>query len=177
VLVVGLLGKSARLLKTWETLTGRTQATALEAGSASIPWSDVRLVAVGERTRAYDGSGRVIQVGFVSEADLWALLRGAVALVNPSLYESLSLVLMEAWTVCLPVIVDERCDVTAEHVRASGGGIAVDFRRPSEAAFAISRAFGREADRRAMGACGAAYATRSCDWNRVLDVYERVARA
>ena len=137
----------------------------------------MRLVTAGERSPAYENVSNVVQTGFVADAARWDLLRGAVALVNPSVHESLSLVLLESWTVSIPVIVHAHCDVTTEHVRASHGGIAVDFATSEHAAATIAQCFRSESDRRAMGARGAAYAAASCSWDRVLDAYERVARA
>ena len=46
-------------------------------------------------------------------------------MVNPSAYESFSLVLLEAWTLGIPVLVNASCAATMEHCRASGGGPVV----------------------------------------------------
>jgi glycosyltransferase involved in cell wall biosynthesis len=174
---MGRLQKSTRLLATWRALVTSDQLPPLEVGGVPVRWGDVRLVTVGERSRAFDGVPNVVQAGFVDDGERWDLLRGAVALVNPSVLESLSLVLLEAWTVSVPVVVHERCDVTADHVRLSGGGLAVDFGRPAHAAATIAHGLRVEPVRRAMGATGAAYAGRSFSWDRVLDVYEGVARS
>jgi glycosyltransferase involved in cell wall biosynthesis len=45
------------------------------------------------------------------------------ALVMPSLYESLSMVLLEAWSVSKPVIVNGYCDVLVGQCRRSNGGL------------------------------------------------------
>lgn len=176
LVVMGRQGKSKPLPAVWRALAANAQLPRLEIHGRFVPWSDVRLVTVGERSRLYDHVPNVIHAGYVTDAERWDILRGAVALINPSLYESLSLVLLEAWTVGRPVVVHRRCDVTADHVRQSAGGIAVDFARPDEAADAIAQAFRRESDRSAMGDRGAAYAERSYSWDRVLDIYERLAR-
>lgn len=55
-----------------------------------------------------------------------ALYGGALALVLPSVRESLSLVLLEAWQHGLPVLVRAGSPVTEGHVRRSGGGLVVD---------------------------------------------------
>ena len=83
----------------------------------------------------------------------WDILRGAIALINPSVHESLSLVLLERGH--RPAGCRQRqCDVTSDQVRDSAGGIAVDFARPAEAAEAIAAALRSESDRAAMGARG-----------------------
>ena len=48
----------------------------------------------------------------------------AVALVNPSERESLSIVLLEAWCEGTPALVAEGSEVMVDHCTRSGGGIA-----------------------------------------------------
>lgn len=68
----------------------------------------------------------VVLAGRVDDRTKWGLLRGAAALVQPSAYESFSLVLVEAWTAGSPVLVNARCTVTREHCARSGGGLWFD---------------------------------------------------
>jgi glycosyltransferase involved in cell wall biosynthesis len=177
VVVIGRQGKAKPLRAVWRALTSGRQLPPVDLYGTRVSWADVRLVTVGEPSRLYDGLPNVVHAGYVGNAERWDILRGAIALINPSLYESLSLVLLEAWTVARPVIVNQRCDVTTDHVRESGGGIAVDFARPDEAAAAIANGLRHERERRAMGDRGAAYVQRSFSWDRVLDIYERIALA
>ena len=44
-------------------------------------------------------------------------------LLMPSYYESLSMALLEAWSVGRPAIVNGRCDVLMNHCRLSNGGV------------------------------------------------------
>jgi hypothetical protein len=176
LVVMGRQGKARPLPAVWRALGSGSSFPPLDVRGAHVPWSEVRLVTVGETSHVYDEVPGVVQAGYVTDRDRWDILRGAIALVNPSVYESLSLVLLEAWTVERPAVVHSRCDVTADRVRQSGGGIAVDFARPAEAAAAIASHLCRESARTAMGAAGATHARQSFSWDRVLDVYERVAR-
>jgi len=68
----------------------------------------------------------IVLAGRVDDATKWGLLRGAVALVQPSAYEAFSLVLVEAWTAEVPVVVNARCLATREHCERSGGGLWFD---------------------------------------------------
>ncbi|MCB1175518.1 MAG: glycosyltransferase family 4 protein, partial [Leptospiraceae bacterium] len=63
-------------------------------------------------------------LGYVSETQKQALLRTARALVMPSLYESLSLVTLEAMASLCPVLVNGRNPVLMEHLQNSGCGAA-----------------------------------------------------
>ncbi len=65
----------------------------------------------------------VVDVGFVSEEEKETLMSNALALCQPSLNESFSIVLMEAWLMGTPVIVHGDCSVTKYHVMKSGGGL------------------------------------------------------
>jgi glycosyltransferase involved in cell wall biosynthesis len=68
----------------------------------------------------------VVRVGFVSEEEKRAAYYEALALVNPSHMESLSLVLMEAWLEGTPALLDEGSAVLREHAQRSGGALTFD---------------------------------------------------
>ena len=76
----------------------------------------------------------IVVTGTVSEADKWDILAGATVMVTPSAYESFSLVLLEAWTVGVPVLVNAAVRATMEHCRRSGGGLWFDSYRSFEVA-------------------------------------------
>jgi glycosyltransferase involved in cell wall biosynthesis len=66
---------------------------------------------------------RIRGLGRVSDADRDALLQGALALVVPSPFESLSIVLLEAWNRGVPAIVNGHCAVLKGQVRRANGGL------------------------------------------------------
>ena len=65
----------------------------------------------------------VIDLGFVSEDQKLSYMKLALALVQPSINESFSIVMMESWLQGTPVIVRSDCAVTKYHVSSSGGGL------------------------------------------------------
>jgi glycosyltransferase involved in cell wall biosynthesis len=65
----------------------------------------------------------ITYLGRVSEQDKYDALAGAEALVMPSFYESLSMVLLEAWALRRPVLVNAHCDVLEGQTRRAGGGL------------------------------------------------------
>ena len=115
--------------------------------------------------------------GTVSEADKWDILAGADVMVNPSAYESFSLVLLEAWTLGVPVLVNASCAATMEHCRRSGGGLWFDSYRSFEVA--VERLEEDRRSRAALGAAGNRYTARYYRWPSIIDRYtgflERVA--
>ncbi|MGH9341556.1 MAG: glycosyltransferase family 4 protein [Acidobacteriota bacterium] len=84
---------------------------------------DVDLVVVGPIAMEIPDNPRIHAYGYLSEERKNALLQGALALVMPSPFESLSLVLLESWQLGVPVIANERNEVLRGHCLRSGGGL------------------------------------------------------
>lgn len=85
------------------------------------PQSDLELVLAGKRDPSVPilPHPRIRYVGFVSDEERRALTASAVAVVNPSPNESLSLIVFEALAQLTPVLVNRQCEVLAhyaEHV-------------------------------------------------------------
>lgn len=95
--------------------------TRMREEDASAP----RLLLLGRGGYQVPRSARrhVVHAGVVSEGDKRAALAGALALVNASRMESLSLIQLEAWCEGTPCIVDAGSVVMAEHCATSGGGL------------------------------------------------------
>jgi glycosyltransferase involved in cell wall biosynthesis len=70
-----------------------------------------------------DHAEDIVDLGFVPVQDKWDAYAAARVLCQPSLNESFSIVLMEAWLAQTPVLVHEQCAVTREHCLASSGGL------------------------------------------------------
>ncbi|MDQ1521467.1 MAG: hypothetical protein QOI55_2540 [Actinomycetota bacterium] len=110
-------------------------------------------------------------VGPVDEATKWGLLRGATALVSPSAYESLSLVVLEAWAAGTAVLVNGVCAPTRGLCERAGGGLWFDGYGSFEVA--LDRLLSDDALRDAMADAGRAYVEASCRWDVVLGRYTR----
>ncbi len=130
---------------------------------------DLALALVGPLSIDRPDHPDVIVTGTVSEADKWDILQGSRALVNPSAYESFSLVLLEAWTLGVPTLVNAACAATMEHCVHSGGGLWFD----SFLSFDV--AVGRlEADgelRTTLGEAGRRYTVQHFSWPSIIDRY------
>ncbi len=129
------------------------------------PGRDALLVCIGSGHVAAPDGVRVL--GYVSEEDKRGALAGAVALINPSLRESFSIVLMESWLQGRPVVVPTACAVTAEHVRRSGGGLCYDDEEVFAGTLTELRTDRALADR--LGALGRWYVREHYDWTDLLD--------
>ena len=106
-------------------------------------------------------------LGFLPEADKNDALAGALALVAPSPFESLSLVALEAWALGVPVLARAASPVLAGHCRRSGGGLTYD----DDAGFSrgVERLLAEPALRRQLGERGRQYVDRDYRWPPLLD--------
>jgi glycosyltransferase involved in cell wall biosynthesis len=107
----------------------------------------------------------VLDLGFVDEQTKHDAYAAADLFVQPSLHESFSIVLMEAWLQGAPALVHAGCAVTADHARRSGGGLSFDGF--GQFAAALDLLLSRPDLRRALGQRGRAYVLETCDWAAV----------
>jgi glycosyltransferase involved in cell wall biosynthesis len=129
----------------------------------------LRLVFAGPVVEAPADHPQIDVLGPVSDADKWALLGNAEALVSPSSWEAFSLVVAEAWSARTPVLVNAACAATVEHCRRSGGGLA--FAGFGEFEGLVELLCGDDQVRATLGERGRAYVDRWFRWPRVIDRY------
>ncbi len=130
---------------------------------------DLALALVGPVSDQAPDHPDIVVTGTVSEADKWDVLAGAQAMVTPSAYESFSLVVLESWTLGLPVLVNATCAATMEHCQRSGGGLWFDSFRSFEAA--VDRLTSDGPLRAALGEAGRRYTARFYQWPTLIDRY------
>jgi glycosyltransferase involved in cell wall biosynthesis len=127
------------------------------------------LVFAGPVVHAPEPHRDIVVAGVVDEAVKWGLLRGALALVSPSAFESFSIVLMEAWSVGTPAMVNARCGVTREHARRAQA--ALEFGDYVEFEVALDRIAASDELRSALGTAGEQYVQRNYRWTEVVKRY------
>lgn len=138
------------------------------------PTSRMKLVLAGERPVSYgDSTKAIVDLGPVNEREKAALLAHARALAQPSLNESYSRVIYEAWAHGRPVIVHRDCLPTQTAVSRSEGGYLADSIASWEATL-NDVDFAPDADLARLGLNGRAYARDVASWPNVIDRYERV---
>ena len=131
---------------------------------------DLALVVVGDPVEPMPPHPDIFITGFVAEPTKRAAMGGSLALVQPSYFESFSLVLVEAWALSKPALVQGRCDVLDGHARRSGGGIPYRGFAEFEAALDLVRSDPGLAG--ALGRAGRRYVERRYAWDRVIARYE-----
>lgn len=130
----------------------------------------LKLVMLGEEITRLPRHRDVVFGGYVSDQLKNAALAGALALIQPSFYESFSIVLIEAWSWGIPALVQERSEVLRGQIRRSRGGLA--FAGYPEFEAALDRLVTDERLRWEMGAAGRRYVVERYSWERVLERYE-----
>lgn len=128
------------------------------------------LVLAGPAKMRVPSHPQIRALGYVSDALRSALLAHARALVVPSPYESLSIVLLEAWNYGVPALVNAHCRVLAGQVRRANGGL--HYRSASEFHEALAFVLADRDARAAMGRQGLAYVDREYRWPTVLSRVE-----
>jgi glycosyltransferase involved in cell wall biosynthesis len=118
------------------------------------------------------GDPRVVAVGPVSEGEKQDALAAADLLIQPSRFESLSIVLLEAWLAGLPVLVNGRCAVMKGQCRRSQGGLWYDG--AEEFGEALTHLLESPALRQRMAANGARYVGMNYSWERVEGQYRDI---
>lgn len=105
--------------------------------------------------------------GFVSEEEKATLCASTLALCQPSLNESFSITIMEAWLAGRPVLVHQDCAVTRGHAQRSKGGLW--FRSYNEFVGAVQWLQRHAALANQMGQNGNLYVHQNYTWKRVVD--------
>jgi glycosyltransferase involved in cell wall biosynthesis len=135
----------------------------------------VQLVMAGPASMEIPDHPRIRMLGFVDEPVREALLSQARALVMPSPYESLSMVLLEAWNHGLPALVNARCKVLRGQVERADGGLY--YGNGVEFISALDYLLDHPEKARQLGRQGRDYVDREYRWPIVIDRIEALLRA
>jgi glycosyltransferase involved in cell wall biosynthesis len=130
------------------------------------------LVLAGPSTLMLPNHPRIRALGYVPDDVRRALLSHTRALIVPSPYESLSIVLLEGWNHATPALVNAYCKVLQGQVRRASGGLY--YRSSREFQEALSWLLANDAGRRELGEQGLAYVDREYRWPTVLERVERL---
>jgi glycosyltransferase involved in cell wall biosynthesis len=110
--------------------------------------------------------------GLLSDQERLQALEAATVVVCPSPYESLSLLALESMSVGTPILANARSAVLVEHCVRSNGGLY--YAEGDEFVECLKLLVGDARLRNAMGHNGREYVRRTCQWDVVLEKYERI---
>ncbi len=111
-------------------------------------------------------------LGFVSESTKNAALGNAVALIMPSPYESLSMVLLEAWRSRIPVLVNSKCEVLYGQTLRSHGGLP--YSNYEEFSYGVRLLLNRKDLAQRLGLQGCRYYHENYSWPIIMQKYEKL---
>ena len=126
-----------------------------------------KLVLLGKPAMPIPQHPDIVALGFVDEQTKWDALAACDVLVMPSLYESLSMVLLEAWAVGKPVLVNGRCDVLVGQCRRAQGGLWYT----SEDEFQVALEKMDEPIRTQLGLQGKSFTETNYTWPKIEGEY------
>jgi glycosyltransferase involved in cell wall biosynthesis len=135
---------------------------------------DITLVLAGPAKMQIPAHPQIRALGYVSDDVRVALLAHAAALIVPSPYESLSIVLLEGWNASIPAVVNGHCKVLDGQVRRADGGLS--YRNAAEFEEALDYLLSHPIERQALGQQGRAYVDREYRWPLVIERVEALLR-
>jgi glycosyltransferase involved in cell wall biosynthesis len=138
--------------------------------------TDLQLVLIGGRKVHIptDCQHAVRDLGFVPEQDKHNAFAAATVFCQPSVHESFSIVLMEAWVQATPALVNARCDVTCEHCERGQGGLFFNGYQEFEAI--LDRLLADAVLRSRLGENGRRYVEQNFTWKTVVNRFQRAVR-
>jgi glycosyltransferase involved in cell wall biosynthesis len=126
-----------------------------------------KLVLAGKEVMRLPFHDDLICLGFVDEEQKWQAIAACDWLVAPSELESLSMALLEGWSLEKPALVNGRSDVMRAHCQSSHGGLW--YENGAEWASALTCI--DDATKRQLGRNGRHYVEENFSWERVENAY------
>ena len=139
------------------------------------PESNLQLLMMGNLAMKLPPGNEVRYLGFLSEEEKLAAMAGAIAVVIPSRFESLSIAALEAFSVGVPIVAKGRSRVLVDHCRKANAGLY--YASYEEFEGILEMLLGEKSLARALGRQGQAYIKENFGWDRLLAAYERAFRS
>lgn len=130
--------------------------------------SKLKLVLLGSGPVDLSGEDKdnIIDLGYIPEKFKRSAFAAAHLFCQPSVNESLSIVIMESWLADRPVLVNSNCAVTMDHCRRSNGGLF--FSDYPEFQECINYLLNNAEKAKVMGINGRDYVNREYSWDVVI---------
>jgi len=136
----------------------------------------LKLVLVGKKYMEIPEHKDIIYAGFLSEEDKLLAMNNAKLLVLPSIYESLSMVVLESMYLGKPVLVNSKCKVTKGHCQRSNAGLY--YSNYPEFHEMLNLMLTNEELRISMGRNGSKYVKDNYNWevieNQLINLIEHI---
>ncbi|MFZ2053654.1 MAG: glycosyltransferase [Candidatus Aminicenantales bacterium] len=131
--------------------------------------AEAKLVLAGNTVMQVPSHPDILYLGFMGEEEKFDALDGAELLIMPSFYESLSMVVLEAWALGKPVLANALCDVLKGQCLRSNGGLF--YESYPEFREALGLLLGSPRLRRILGENGRRYFKANYAWDIIENKY------
>jgi glycosyltransferase involved in cell wall biosynthesis len=133
--------------------------------------SPIHLILIGSSIIDIPKHKQIHHFGFLSDEDKFSAIASSELLVMPSFYESLSMVLLEAWAMEKPALANSRCKVLkGQCIRSNAGLFYENYQEFKEA---LSFLLNNQEVSTALGRNGAEYYKKHYSWDVIEQKYER----
>lgn len=137
------------------------------------PNSDLKFVLVGKQYSDPFNHPDIIYTNFVEEQEKISIIQHAKIVINPSLYESLSLILLEAMALKKAMLVNGNCNVLKEHCHKSNNA-ALYYANEKSFIDKLHMLDSSTNLRLEMGEKGYSYVNSNYDWNIIMNKLKHV---
>ncbi|MFC1852990.1 glycosyltransferase family 4 protein [candidate division CSSED10-310 bacterium] len=131
---------------------------------------EVTLILAGKKHMSDVGHPRIIMPGYLSESDKNDAFAAATLVLSPSRFESLSLLLLEAFNFEKPVIANGQSLVVTAHCQKSGGGLT--YQTYEEFRSALKTLLDDSEKRKKFGQKGKKYVDTHFRWENVASNFK-----
>jgi glycosyltransferase involved in cell wall biosynthesis len=132
----------------------------------------LKLVLIGKANIPILSHPDIIHLGFLPEQDKFDALAAANTVIVPSLYESLSMIALEAWWMGRPVLVNGRCEILKQQCRHSNGGLYYHIYEEFQAALNLLLADSQL--RQTLGRQGRRFVAHNYRWDIIAAKYQAI---
>lgn len=129
--------------------------------------NEIKLVLMGKNVIPVPKHKDICNLGFVSDQDKFDGIAGAELLILPSEFESLSMVVLEALALKVPVVVNGVCEVLKGHCVKSNAGLY--YKNYFEFEGCINYILEHKREREVMGENGKLYVNKNYQWDVIMD--------
>lgn len=133
---------------------------------------DLKLIVVGKMMMEKPVNEQIHCLGYLSENDKGSAISGARALIMPSEHESLSLSVLEAMAMGIPIIVNGSCSVLVGHCKKSGAGVT--YKTYEQFEEGIELLYRNEEEHQKMCAAGMKYVSENYNWDKTVEKYRKI---
>ncbi len=133
--------------------------------------SDLKLVLMGKKALDIPEDEDIIYTGFVSEETKAAALHEAELLVMPSYFESLSIILLEAWAYGIPTLANGLCDVLKGQTVRSNAGLYYESYMEFEEG--LQKILADRSLAENLGKNGNSFIKKYYSWDKIINDYSK----